>query len=373
MTTLSLEKYFLEKFRSVTEEDKKTAIKKALIFSLMHAFSRSVNFFSYATAFPLGGYLIEKNTVTSFKVFRAFSAITFSLSACGRVVAFVPDMRRATDAAKKILLLLDRVSQIPTDEGYVPKEPFDGKVVIKDIKFRYPTRIHVPVLRGFTHSVEADQTHALVGQSGCGKSTVLQLLLRFYDPLNAEKQKAGIYLNGCNTVILAPWWIRRQIGLVSQEPNLFDLSIRENIQFGANYRETTMDEVIEAAKKANIHDFIMTLPEGYETPVGERGSKLSGGQKQRVAIARALLRQPKLLLLDEATSALDNESERLVQAALDEAMGQRTCLVIAHRLTTVEVADQIVVLEKGRLREKGTASELMAAKGAYYALHSMEA
>lgn len=115
--------------------------------------------------------------------------------------------------------------------------------------------------QGFTHSVEADQTHALVGQSGCGKSTVLQLLLRFYDPLNAKKQEAGIYLNGRNTINLAPWWIRRQIGLVSQEPNLFDLSIRENIQFGANYRETTMDEVIEAAKKANIHDFIMTLPE----------------------------------------------------------------------------------------------------------------
>ncbi|TPP58188.1 Multidrug resistance protein 1 [Fasciola gigantica] len=325
VTTLSLEKYFSDKFVNTLEADK-----------------------------------------------RAFSAVTFSLSATGRVVAFIPDMRRAIEAAKKILILLDRVSLIPKEDGFVPNELFDGRVVIKNIKFRYPTRIHVPVLRGFTHSVEANQTHALVGQSGCGKSTVLQLLLRFYDPVNAENQRAGIFLNGRNTVSLAPWWIRRQIGLVSQEPNLFNTSVRENISFGVNFREATMDEIIDAAKKANIHDFIMTLPEGYETSVGERGSKLSGGQKQRVAIARALIRQPQLLLLDEATSALDNESERLVQAALDEAMGQRTCLVIAHRLTTVEVADEIVVLDNGRLREKGTASELMAAKGAYYALHSME-
>ncbi|THD21346.1 ATP binding cassette subfamily B MDR TAP [Fasciola hepatica] len=372
VTTLSLEKYFSDKFVNTLEADKRNAMKKNITFSLMHAFSRAVNFFSYATAFPLGAYLIENQTITSFQLFRAFSAVTFSLSATGRVVAFIPDMRRAIDAAKKILILLDRVSLIPKEDGFVPNELFDGRVVIKNIKFRYPTRIHVPVLRGFTHSVEANQTHALVGQSGCGKSTVLQLLLRFYDPINAKSQQAGIFLNGRNTVSLAPWWIRRQIGLVSQEPNLFNMSVRENISFGVNFREATMDEIIDAAKKANIHDFIMTLPEGYETSVGERGSKLSGGQKQRVAIARALIRQPQLLLLDEATSALDNESERLVQAALDEAMGQRTCLVIAHRLTTVEVADQIVVLDNGRLREKGTASELMAAKGAYYALHSME-
>ncbi|VDP82715.1 unnamed protein product [Echinostoma caproni] len=212
----------------------------------------------------------------------------------------------------------------------------------------------------------------MVGQSGCGKSTVLQLLLRFYDPANAYDGSGGIFLNGHNTVDLSPSWIRQQIGLVSQEPNLFNISIRDNIAFGVNSREPSMEEIIEAAKQANIHDFIMTLPERYNTPVGERGSQLSGGQKQRVAIARALIRKPQLLLLDEATSALDNESERVVQAALDEAMGQRTSLMIAHRLTTVERADQIVVLEKGRLREKGTVSELMAAKQAYYALHAME-
>uniref|UniRef100_A0A183AAI7 Multidrug resistance protein 1 n=1 Tax=Echinostoma caproni TaxID=27848 RepID=A0A183AAI7_9TREM len=391
VTTLSLEAHFGEKFMRTLEEDKKKAMKKALIFSLMHAFSRSVNFFAYSTAFPLGAYLIERSMATAIHVFRAFSAITFSLSSSGRVVAFIPDMKRAVDASKRILRVLDRVSLIPKYEGMEPTEKYDGRVVMKNVKFRYPTRIHVPILRGFTHAVEANQTHALVGQSGCGKSTVLQLILRFYDPTNAYDGSGGIYLNGHNTIDLSPSWIRQQIGLVSQEPNLFNISIRDNIAFGVNSREPSMEEIIEAAKQANIHDFIMTLPEldtalsifspkltsiflfqGYDTSVGERGSQLSGGQKQRVAIARALIRKPQLLLLDEATSALDNESERVVQAALDKAMGQRTCLMIAHRLTTVERSDQIVVLEKGRLREKGTASELMAAKQAYYALHAME-
>ena len=235
---------------------------------------------------------------------------------------------------------------------------------------------------------------ALVGQSGCGKSTVLQLLQRFYDPTkNSREDGGGIFIDGIDLSTVAPNWIRRQIGVVSQEPNLLDMTIRENIAYGLNYRigedddpneVVPMEAIIDAARQANAHGFISDLPEQYETRVGAKGSRLSGGQKQRIAIARALIRDPKLLLLDEATAALDNESERLVQAALNEAMkkknekvegayetdGGRTCLVVSHRLTTVENCDLVVVLEGGRAVECGTPSALLEAKGAYYALHS---
>ena len=231
---------------------------------------------------------------------------------------------------------------------------------------------------------------ALVGQSGCGKSTVLQLLQRFYDPAgNSGHDDGRIILDGIELSTVAPNWIRRQIGVVSQEPNLLDMTIRENIAYGLNYRigedddpneVVPMEAIIDAARQANAHGFISDLPEQYETRVGAKGSRLSGGQKQRIAIARALIRDPKLLLLDEATAALDNESERLVQAALDEAMKKkqnvteggkgRTCLVVAHRLTTVENCDLVVVLEGGRAVEWGTPAALLEAKGAYYALHN---
>ncbi|KAF8565941.1 hypothetical protein P879_05528 [Paragonimus westermani] len=371
VTTFGLEEYFSEKFNATLEVDKKKSVKSTIIFSLLHALSRAVNYLAYAVAFPLGAYLIGQNQVDSFRVFRSFSAITFGLSSAGRVVAFIPDMRKASIAAKNIIQTLDRKSNIPLDEGHEPDTPLDGRVEFRDVSFHYPTRPQNPVLKNFSHIIEASQTHALVGQSGCGKSTVLQLVLRYYDVLNPGRG-SGIFVNGINVTKLAPRWLRQQIGLVSQEPNLFNMTIRENIAYGANFRDVTMNEIIEAAKQANIHDFILTLPEAYETVVGERGSQLSGGQKQRVAIARALLRQPRLLLLDEATSALDNESERVVQAALDQAMGSRTCMMVAHRLTTVEKSDLIIVLENGRVKERGTASALMATKGAYYALHCME-
>ena len=239
---------------------------------------------------------------------------------------------------------------------------------------------------------------ALVGQSGCGKSTVLQLLQRFYKPSNKPGYDgSGVMLDGIDLSTVAPNWIRRQIGVVSQEPNLLDMTIRENIAYGLNYRigenddpneVVPMEAIIDAARQANAHGFISDLPEQYETRVGAKGSRLSGGQKQRIAIARALIRDPKLLLLDEATAALDNESERIVQAALNEAMkkkkqkvkedggvadseaGGRTCLVVAHRLTTVENCDLVVVLEGGRAVEWGTPAALLEAKGAYYALHN---
>ncbi|KAL3313954.1 hypothetical protein Ciccas_007441 [Cichlidogyrus casuarinus] len=230
----------------------------------------------------------------------------------------------------------------------------------------------------------------MVAQSGGGKSTLLQLVQRFYDPINLPTNRSelekrvsenelregnippGVYFDGYNVAYLNPQFLRAQIGVVSQEPTLFDLTIRENIAYGSE--NCTNDQIIEAARSANIHEFVMSLPEAYDTRVGEKGSKLSGGQKQRVAIARALVRKPKLLVLDEATSALDNESERIVQAALDEAMADdsHTSLVVAHRLTTVEKADEIVVLAGGVKIENGSPDELMRAKGAFFQMHNVE-
>ncbi|GIY93915.1 phosphatidylcholine translocator ABCB4 [Caerostris extrusa] len=186
-------------------------------------------------------------------------------------------------------------------------------------------------------------TVALVGSSGCGKSTCVQLIERFYDTLQDQ----------CISTIMT-------------------YSIAENIAYGDNSKEMDMNKVMEAARQANIHNFISTLPQGYDTPVGDKGTQLSGGQKQRVAIARALLRDPKILLLDEATSALDAESEKIVQDALDKARSGRTCLIIAHRLTTIQNADVIMVIHKGKVVEQGTHQELLNKKGHYYNLHNTQ-
>ncbi|CAH8580600.1 unnamed protein product [Schistosoma rodhaini] len=302
---------------------------------------------------------------------KVFATISMSAQSLGRSATLVMDAKESKPAAKNILALLDRQSLIPVNVGIVPSEAFKGKVSFQRVYFKYSSRSEGRVLKNFSHTVEPGQTVALVGPSGCGKSTLLQLVLRFYDP-SYHGPDSGVFFDDINIRNIAPSWVRKQIGLVSQEPTLFDLTIRENIAYGDNSREVTMEEIIEAARAANIHDFITTLPEQYETKVGQRGSKLSGGQKQRIAIARALVRKPVLLVLDEATSALDNESERIVQEALDAAMGSRTSLVVAHRLSTIVNADLVVVLQDGRKIESGPPAALLAKKGAFYALHHIE-
>lgn len=224
------------------------------------------------------------------------------------------------------------------------------------------------MLNDLSLNIKSGTTVALVGPSGSGKSTCVQLLLRYYDPVSGQ-----VNLSGSPTTEFSFDTLRSKMGLVSQEPVLFDRTIAENIAYGNNFREDIpMAEIIEAAKKSNIHDFIVSLPLGYNTSLGNKGAQLSGGQKQRIAIARALVRNPKILVLDEATSALDMESEKVVQEALDAARFGRTCLTIAHRLTTVHDADLICVLKKGVVVEKGNHDELMALKGIYAELYWMQ-
>merc|ERR1712083_1107813 len=212
-------------------------------------------------------------------------------------------------------------------------------------------------------SIKKGEKIALVGESGCGKSTVIQLIQRFYD-----LDQGSLELEEKNIQSLNLPYVRSKMGIVSQEPVLFDRSIAENIQYGDNERTVNMEEVIDAARKANIHNFVAALPQGYDTKVGGKGTQLSGGQKQRVAIARALVRNPSILLLDEATSALDTESEKIVQEALDKAQEGRTSITIAHRLSTVINSDKIFVIHRGQVSEWGTHAELLEKRGEYYNL-----
>jgi len=233
------------------------------------------------------------------------------------------------------------------------------------IQFNYPSRPLHPALTDFSLNIRPGQTVAIVGPSGAGKSTVFQLLLRFYDP-----QSGHITLDGVDTRAMSLGELRARIGIVPQDAVIFSSSALENIRYGKP--EATDAEVMVAAQAAFAHDFITALPDGYNTFLGERGLRLSGGQRQRIAIARAMLKNPPLLLLDEATSALDAESERMVQAALESAMRDRTTLVIAHRLATVQKADCIVVLDHGKLVEQGTHAELVARGGVYAGLAALQ-
>ncbi|EAT46324.1 AAEL002468-PA [Aedes aegypti] len=244
----------------------------------------------------------------------------------------------------------------------IPESEIRGEIRFENVSFTYPSRPNHPVLKNFSLVLKPGQTVALVGASGSGKSTIASLLERFYEPTGGR-----ITIDGYELSQLSPYWLRGHlIGFIEQQPILFGTSIYENIRYGRP--EASQAEVLEAAKLSQSHQFVSKLPEGYETPVGERGIQLSGGQRQRIAIARALLKQPSVLILDEATSALDASSEAIVQKALDAAVVDRTTLVIAHRLSTIRNADVIVVLEKGRIVEIGNHDALLRKKGYYFEL-----
>jgi ATP-binding cassette subfamily B (MDR/TAP) protein 1 len=277
-------------------------------------------------------------------------------------------MGKAKQAAQELKFLFDRQPIIDSwsNDGQ-PVNSIKGAVEFRNVNFRYPTRLEQPVLRGLNLSVKPGQYVALVGASGCGKSTTIALLERFYNPL-----AGGIYVDGKDISRLNLNDYRSFIALVSQEPTLYQGTIRENVILGTDREEVPDSEVDSACREANIYDFIMSLPAGFSTVVGSKGSLLSGGQKQRIAIARALLRDPRILLLDEATSALDSESEHVVQAALDKAAKGRTTIAVAHRLSTIQKADIIYVLDQGAVVESGDHAELMQMGGRYFELVNLQ-
>ncbi|XP_075841088.1 bile salt export pump [Microtus pennsylvanicus] len=363
---IGVEKRFIKAFEAELETSYRTAVKKANIYGLCFAFSQAVSYFASASAYRYGGYLIAEEGLHFSYVFRTASSVMMSATAVGRTFSYTPSFAKAKISAARFFQLLDRKPPINVYSGAGEKwDNFQGKIDFIDCKFTYPSRPDTQVLNGLSVSVNPGQTLAFVGSSGCGKSTSIQLLERFYDP-----DQGKVMIDGHDSKKVNIQFLRSNIGIVSQEPVLFDCSILENIKYGDNTRDISMERVVAAAKQAQLHDFVMSLPEKYETNVGSQGSQLSRGEKQRIAIARAIVRDPKILLLDEATSALDTESEKTVQIALDKAREGRTCIVIAHRLSTIQNSDIIAVMSQGVVIEKGTHDELMAQKGAYYKLVS---
>merc|ERR1711988_296832 len=323
-------------------------------------------FYAFALLYWYGGKRIADGD-TDFKgMFMPIFCMFMIGAGLGQAHNAATDGAKAKAAAERVFEILDRESKIDysSEEGKTLGS-VTGKIAFNDVHFTYPSRPEQPVCRGYSFTVEAGKTVALCGASGSGKSTAVQLIERFYDPDSGSVTLDGVDLRELNVS-----WLRQQIGLVAQEPVLFSGTIAENIGMGK--AGSTRDEVEAAAKMANAHDFIMEFPDGYDTNVGEKGGQLSGGQKQRVAIARAMIKDPPVLLLDEATSALDTESERVVQAALDDLLTKhkRTTIVIAHRLSTIRDADKIAVVDDGAIVEEGTHQQLVAKGpgGKFYAL-----
>jgi len=288
-----------------------------------------------------------------------------------QVFGYVPDISSALGAAQEMIKLMDSEPEIngESEEGGSLTD-CKGLVELRNVKFRYPTRPSVRVLRDLSMTILPGSYIAIVGASGSGKSTVVQLIERFYDPSSGQ-----ILLDGQDISELNVQDYRKQLALVSQEPTLYAGTIRFNVLLGAvkPVEEVSQEEIDRACKDANIYDFIMSLPKQFETEVGGKGSQLSGGQKQRIAIARALLRNPKVLLLDEATSALDSNSEKVVQDALDNAAKGRTTIAIAHRLSSIQNADCIYYIRDGRVAEAGTHDQLLRMRGGYYELVQLQA
>ena len=310
-----------------------------------------------------GGSLVLVDKTLEGTQFIAFMGLAYNILTPAKAISKASyDMRRGNAAAERILEILDYENPIKERENPVVMKDFTTAISVKDITFAYAD---LPVLTNFSLEVPKGKTVALVGQSGSGKSTIANLITRFYDV-----NEGAILIDGVDVKDMQTASLRKLIGVVSQDSILFNDTIKNNLLIGKP--DATDEELITAAKIANAYEFINDLPEGFDTNIGDAGSKLSGGQKQRLSIARAVLKNPPIMVLDEATSALDTESERLVQSALENMMKHRTSIVIAHRLSTIQNADLIVVMQKGRIVEQGTHSELIQKNGMYKRLVEMQ-
>ncbi|CAJ0607906.1 unnamed protein product [Cylicocyclus nassatus] len=356
---LCREDYMFRRYTAASKEPYKRALIRGLWQSLNFGVANCFFTVNFAITFTYGVYLIRNGWSTPFRVFEVSQAL--NMTGVMMAASYFPEYIRARISAGIMFMMMRTRARINNMWKEGKKPEIKGNIVLNDVYFAYPNRPEAPVLHGMNLSAKPGQTIALVGVSGCGKSTIVQLLERYYDV-----QRGEVCVDNHNVRDLSLRHLRDNMAVVGQEPMLFNMTIRDNITYGMD--NCTQSKMEDAARLANIHDFIVTLPKGYDTVIGDKGNLLSIGQKQRIAIARAIVRDPKILLLDEATSALDSESEKLVQEALDKARQGRTCLMIAHRLSTIQNADQIIVCSDGQVAEQGTHQTLLAKRGIYYKL-----
>ena len=356
-----------KRFDMSTENAFVTAVKRTRMRAALVGFIITATFGALLWGLYQGTQAVVRGDISAGHLGQTVVYVIILVSSVAVLSEVYGDLLRAAGATERLMELLSLRSPIasPPKPTALAATSGGSSVALRDVSFRYPSRPQHATLLHFNLNVQPGETVALVGPSGAGKSTVFQLLLRFYDVASGS-----VLVDGVPVKDVALDDLRERIGIVPQDSVIFSADAMENIRYGKP--SASDDEVIKAAQAAFAHDFISALPEGYKTFLGERGVRLSGGQRQRISIARAMLKNPPLLLLDEATSALDAESERMVQAALESAMKDRTTLVIAHRLSTVQRADRIVVLEAGEIVETGTHAQLVNSGGLYSRLAALQ-
>ncbi|MBR1759549.1 MAG: ABC transporter ATP-binding protein [Schwartzia sp.] len=357
------EDFEIDRFHTQNELNFRAVMKDAQLSSLLTPTVEFLAALAVTVIIWFGGKEVVDGVITAGTLVAFLTYAVNLANPVKRLSRIYAQIQKAMAGADRVFALLDTAETVASAADAKALPPVEGRVAFSEVDFSY--REDVPALKGVTLSAEPGQMIAFVGPSGAGKSTVANLIPRFYDVTGG-----AITIDGHDVRDVTTESLRTQIGIVPQETVLFSATVRENIRYGR--LDATDAEIEAAARDANAHDFIMALPEGYDTEIGERGSTLSGGQRQRIAIARAILKNPKILILDEATSALDTESEKIVQAALDRLMVGRTSFVIAHRLSTIIGADRIYVLDGGKVREQGTHEELLAAGGLYAGLYRIQ-
>lgn len=375
VATLTLEKHVAEKYRADVERQRKSSLISVAKSGAVYSASQSLIFLCLGLSFWYGSRLMVNMEYDIFQFFVCLMSVIFGAQSAGMMLTFIPDIVKAKNSAARLKTLYDRQPAIDTwDDAHHhqhhsnPSTSKAKRLEFRNVHFRYPTRPDKAVLRGLSFVVEPGQRVGLVGASGCGKSTIISLLERFYDVASGNITIDGFDITKINVADY-----RSHFSLVGQEPTLFQGTIRDNIRLGASSDSNASDDAVEqACRDANIYDFIVSLPSGFDTDIGASGGLLSGGQKQRIAIARALVRNPSILLLDEATSALDSESELAVQSSLSGLSRACTTITVAHRLSTVIGADKIMVMDDGRIAEAGTHRELMALGGRYAELYKLQ-